>query len=132
MRHIFIVWQYWETNSVGHWTAFPDITDTFVCLSETQTCIPDYNTRQLQRCVILLYDRTSENTQVDQARKYLFAKGRQLDRIAPTWVALLEHVRRAAFQAGHTWGQSLVAQQQLPSQSHWGWTKDSSDQWIPF
>ena len=69
---------------------------------------------------------------VDTARKHLFAKGRQLDRIPPSKAALIEHVKRAAYQAGHVWGQSCVAQQNLPNPSDWGWTKEASDRWVPF
>ena len=46
----------------------------------------------------------------------LFAKGsRTLENIPPTQGALLQHVKRAAFQAGHVWGQALQSQQELPS-----------------
>jgi len=56
---------------------------------------------QLERFVILLYDKTSECTYVNEARKVLFTKGRQIDRIPPTKAALKEHVKRATYQAGH-------------------------------
>lgn len=62
-------------DGIGKRAAFPDITGTFVCLSETLTCISDDNMRPLQRHVIPLYDRTSECSQIDQARKNMFAKG---------------------------------------------------------
>lgn len=117
----------WDT-----WTAFPEITETFISLSSMPLSISDENMNKLQRFVILLYDRTSQCTQVNQSRKLLFAKGRQLDRIPPTEAALSEHVKRATYQAGFCWGQALVAQQQLPSPGDWGWEKSSDDQWVPF
>lgn len=117
----------WDT-----WAAFPAITGTFVSLSEMPAGITDENLRHLERFVILLFDRTSDCVHVDTARKHLFAKGRQLDRIPPTKAALIEHVKRAAYQAGHVWGQSCVAQQNLPNPSDWGWTKEASDRWVPF
>ena len=65
--------------------------------------------KHLQRLVILLYDRTSQNKQVDHCRKLLFAKGRQIDHIPPTEAALKEYVKRAVYQAGCCWGQTLDA-----------------------
>ena len=75
--------------------------------------LSDENMNKLQRFVILLYERTSHCTQVDQCRKLLFAKERQLNHIPPTEAVLREHVKRAAYQA----------QQQLPSPGEWGWKK---------
>ena len=47
-------------------------------------------------------NRTSSKTSVNDARKQLFAqKGRALDAIPPTRAALVEHAKRAAYQAGH-------------------------------
>mgnify|MGYP001291673671 CR=1 FL=1 len=85
----------------------------------------------LQKYVVLLYERTSGCHAVNEQRKALFAKGRQLDRIPPTEAALKEHVKRAAYQGGHVWGQSLVPMQTLPSPEHWGWSKVDQG-WIPF
>ena len=86
----------------------------------------------LQRFVLLLYDRTSECTRVDLCRKLLFAKGRQIDRIPPTEAALKEHIKRAVYQAGYCWGQSLALHQHLPSPGEWGWEKRSDNHWTPF
>jgi hypothetical protein len=42
----------------------------------------------LERFVVLMYDKTSEKTKVDDARKQLFSqKGRSLDSIPPTRVS---------------------------------------------
>ena len=68
--------------------------------------------KHLQRFVILLYDRTSQSTQVDHSRKVLFARGRQIDGIPPTEATLKEHVKRAVYQAGYCWGQTRVANQE--------------------
>ena len=79
----------------------------------------------LERFVVLMYDRTSSKTSVNDARKQLFAqKGRALDAIPPTGAALVEHVKRTAYQAGHCWGQVLVSSPVLPSPQEWGWTMD--------
>ena len=79
-----------------------------------------------------MYDKTSELTEVNLARKALFTKGRQLDHILPTEAALIEHTKRASYQAGYIWGQALVAQQHIPSPNEWGWTNDSNGNYIPY
>ena len=38
--------------------------------------------------------------------------------------ALVEHTKRAAYQAGHCWRQALVPSRVLPSPQEWGWTMD--------
>ena len=61
--------------------------------------VSDEQMSQLERFAVLLYDKTSECTQVNQARKLLFAKGKQIDGILPTKAALKEYVKRATYQA---------------------------------
>jgi len=51
---------------------------------------------------------------------YLFFR---FESLPPTQAALTEHIKRAAFQSGHCWHQSLQAQQNLPAASDWGWKK---------
>ena len=63
-----------------------------------------------------MYDRTSNKTSVNETRKQLFAqKGRAYDAIPPTRAAVLQHTNRAAYQAGHCWGQELTPSLDLPS-----------------
>lgn len=45
-------------------------------------------------------------------------KGRQLDQIPPTKAALLQHVRRAVYQAVHCWGQMLIPTPELHHQTN--------------
>jgi len=59
-------------------------------------------------------------------------KRKQIDRIPPTKATLKEHVKRTMYQAGHIWGQTLTAEQQLPNPGDWGWTKNANDEWAPF
>jgi len=55
-----------------------------------------------ERFVVLMYDRTSELQGADAARRCLFSKkSKEIENIPPTAAALLEHTKRAAFQAGH-------------------------------
>jgi len=50
--------------------------------------------------------------------KQLFSqKGRPIDGIPPTQVAIVGHTKRAAYQAGHIWAQMFVTVPNLPSPS---------------
>ena len=44
-----------------------------------------------------------------------------MENIPPTRAALLQHTKRALFQAGHIWGQTLLANYEVPSPADWGW-----------
>ena len=85
----------------------------------------------LERFVVIMYSRTAPHQDVNTARQSMFSQGtRSIESIPPTQAALAQHVRRAAFQAGHVWGRSLDSIQELPTASDWGWLK-SSDGWVP-
>ena len=84
----------------------------------------------LERLVLLMYDRTSDIMEVNEARKQLFAhKGRTLENIPPTQAALKQHIKRACYQA-NIWNQSLISEPELLNPSDWGWTKHTSG-WQP-
>ena len=79
----------------------------------------------IQRFVILMYSRTSEFEKVNDARLDMFFKNTQdVQTIPPTSNALLQHTRRAIFQAG-VWSRCLEPQQNLPSPEEFGWKKTS-------
>jgi len=70
-----------------------------------------------------MYCRTSSNFTVNQERKELFTSlNRSIENIPPTSAALTQHVLRATYQAGHSWGQALIDVVDLPSPVKWGWT----------
>ena len=118
----------WET-----WKVFSEVTAAFGVLSlvpteeDIQAVMP-----VLERFVVLMYDKASSSTGIDEARKELFTrKGRSIDLIPPTSAAFLQHVKRSAYQAGHIWGQTLVAAPVLPSPYDWGWIKGPTNLWEP-
>ncbi|KAE8738583.1 hypothetical protein FOCC_FOCC015929, partial [Frankliniella occidentalis] len=74
----------------------------------------------LEQFVLVMYD----------SRLQLFTNGRQMDNIPPTEDALQLHGRRAAFQGGFIWAQSLQKQPNVPSPADWGWTKTDNG-WQP-
>ena len=58
---------------------------------------------------------------MNQARKDLFAqKGTTIELIPPTQAALIQHVKRATYQAGYCWSQSCIAAPEMPSPFVWG------------
>ena len=72
--------------------------------------------KELERFTILLYDRTSTSTCINETRQLLFTrKGRQMQGLPPTKAALEQHIKRAVLQGVHDWGV-------LPSPGDWGWT----------
>lgn len=114
------------------WNIYPDVTYAFLALSYCPSDISKPCMDRLERFVILLYDRTSGEKDINMARKQLFAqKGRPLENIPPTRAALLQHTRRAAYQAGYCWGQATVPSPILPSPQHWGWTMVNGE-WQPY
>ena len=87
----------WET-----WNQFDDVTKAFHSISEVPTEIEEESITLLERIVILFYDRTSQQTNIDKARKELFTKkGRIIENIPPTKGALIQHIKRAVLQGGH-------------------------------
>ncbi|CAC5371326.1 unnamed protein product [Mytilus coruscus] len=73
----------------------------------------------LERFVVAMYDRFSDIYKIDKARLELFVrKQRSYDSIPPTEVALIQHVRRAAYQAGCIWGQSTIYLMETESPSN--------------
>lgn len=98
-------------------------------LSSYPTSICDEDISMLERFVILMYDRSSSATDIDSVRLDLFArKQRAYDAIPPTRAALVEHVKRAAYQAGCIWGQCTEKEMTTESPSDWGW-KECDGQW---
>ncbi|KAK3864916.1 hypothetical protein Pcinc_029430 [Petrolisthes cinctipes] len=98
-------------------------------LSQNPSTVSDTDMQQLEKFVILMYDRSSAATSVDEARLDLFArKQRSYNSIPPTEAALREHARRAAYQAGIIWSQATITRPDLSSPAHWGWIKNG-DAW---
>jgi hypothetical protein len=86
---------------------------------------------ETERYVVLLYSRTSEHTDVNEAKKYLFYCNRKPENIPPSRATLLQHVKSAAYQAGYVLGQALKANQTRPSPSEWSWKLDSERILVP-
>lgn len=113
------------------WKVFPALTPILKVL-KTPDDITEESLAVLERFVVLLYNRTSSLTKVNEVRQELFSKkSRSLDSIPPTRAALEQHIRRAVYQGGYVWGQTLLRQPVLPSPSDWGWQRQN-DLWSPY
>ena len=89
-----------KKTAMNTWNSFPEVTTAFLSLGNTPPVVDDMYMGPLERFMVLLYDRTSAQTAVNDARKQLFVKkGRQFDAIPPTRAALLEHSKHAVLQA---------------------------------
>ena len=109
-----------KQSAWGLWNVFPQLTDVISALMARPEGVED-SMAVIERFVTLLYDRTSNLMQVNDARKDLFSrKSRSLDKIPPTGAALLQHTKRAVYQAGHIWSQADVTEPVIPSPSAWG------------
>ena len=85
---------------------------------------------QLERFVVVMYDRTNECLEVNEARKQLFIQNSiTLETIPPTKAALEQHIKCVSYQA-RFWSQALVQNSQLPSPSDWEWIKKEGE-WHP-
>ena len=112
--------------------AFNEVTETFHSLSCAPSDITESDFTVIERYIILMYDRTSDQKEVNGARQHLFTKrNRSIENIPPTKATLKEHIKRAVYQGGHVWGQACVPSPLLPDPSDWGWTRNAKDQWEP-
>ena len=88
------------------WGAFNEVTAAFQALNNAPTVdVVDEMIPILERCVTVVYDRTSTCMEVNDVRRNLFTrKGRDIEAIPPTSDALHQHAKRSTYQAGHCWG----------------------------
>jgi hypothetical protein len=114
------------------WRVYPEVTNSFNELSRSNDTISVENAASVERFSILLYDRTTQLSDINDVRKDLFTrKGRfKHENLPPTKAALTEHTKRAVYQGGHVWGQAICPQMRLPSPEEWGWTKTDNG-WEP-
>ena len=74
-----------------------------------EVSVEDSFLQDLEKFVVIMYDRPSDVTTVNEARLDLYArKQRQYDLIPPTQAALKEHAKRAAYEAGYVWGHAGI------------------------
>jgi len=112
------------------WKICDEVTSAFCTLASNPDPKSSDKLEVLECIVVLMYDQTSTEIKVNEAQKQLFSqKSRPIDGIPPTQAALVEHTKRAAYQAGHVWAQMFVAVPNLPSPSEWGWVQTANGGW---
>jgi hypothetical protein len=114
------------------WNMFEQVTQSLLNLAAAPAEIQLTELQTIQRFTVLFYSRTCGLATVNEARKHLFAQGsRSLENIPPTEASLLEHCKRATYQGGHIWSQTLKLHPVLPSPLEWGWKKTENG-WDPY
>ena len=85
------------------WMAFEGVTDTFVYLASHPFEPLDSNCEnfcKIERLIVLVYEKTSTSLSINQTRRELFClKNVTMERMPPTQNALLQHTKRAVYQA---------------------------------
>ena len=114
------------------WCSMPHLKPLFAKLSRAPSHLTAQDFEELERFVIIMYQRTSTASHVNEARKKLFIQRYKMENIPPTLDALEQHVKRAVYQAGHIWGQSLIGYPEVPSPESWGWERVTNESsWTP-
>jgi hypothetical protein len=115
----------------GAWLSYPEVTQAFNFIARNPFTMVNFDSdhfQTLERFVVILYDKTSAIEVVNEARMELFChKARSMEKIPPTRHALIEHTKRATFQAG-IWTTCHLHQQQTPPAEEWGWEEDKDTQ----
>lgn len=117
------------------WKCYPDVTEVFTHMALNPYIHLDYGSRYfqiLERFTVILYNKTSILESVDEARMELFCHGNKtMEKLPPTKAALLQHSKRAVYQAS-VWTTGDRAKQNRPSPEGWGWTWDDDiKSWTP-
>ena len=85
----------------------------------------------IERYTVVLYDRSSECSGVDECRRVLYTKkNRAIENIPPTANALLQHTKCAALQA-HICMSCLMSTAHAYDPLNWGWTKSVDGNYEP-
>ncbi|KAK3917822.1 Chromosome-associated kinesin KIF4 [Frankliniella fusca] len=119
-------WGAWDSKDLELTQAFKSLA------SPTENVLSEATMSALERFVVTMYGAQGITSHVDPAREHLFATdGKPLLHIPPTYGVLVQHTRRAAYQAGQIWGRSLQTDwKNLPSPVGWGW-KGTPGSWLP-
>ena len=85
--------------------------------------------KSLERFTVVLYDKTSQLSSVNEARRQLFCQRDKsmMEALPPTQAALEQHIKRAVYQ-GSIWATADQPLQQAPSPHEMGWTRDKDTQ----
>ena len=107
----------WKKSAWEAWNCYPEATDAFVSLYAVNDAVDQATMTILEHFVIIMYNRTSECTDLDSSRKYLFTKkSRQV--VSPTHIKCIH----AARQTNHLSSCSLLGSVfAKPAHKTWSW-----------
>ena len=91
------------------WCSMPHLATVFSRLARAPSQVSPDDLNEIERYVVLLYQRTSALSHVNEARKQLFAQNRKMENIPPTLHAHEQRVKRAV----------LPVMAQLGTVTHW-------------
>ena len=110
----------------------PHLATVFSWLVHAPSQVSPNDLNEIERCDVLLCQRTSALSHVNEARKRLFAQNRKMENIPPTLHALEQHGEGTVYQAGHIWGQSLIGEPEVPLPDSMDWKRVTDDSsWTP-
>ena len=100
------------------WCSMPHLATVFSRLARAPSQVSPDDLNEIERYVVLLYQRTSSLNHVNEARKQLIAQNRKMENIPPTLHAPEQHVKRPVYQAGHIWDSHSLESQKFHRQIH--------------
>lgn len=114
------------------WMKYRAVDEAFHGIPTTEALSIEHNLFMvLQRFVVLMYDQSSQATDVNECRRLLFTKkNRAIESIPPTADALLQHFKRASLQA-YVWNASLQQSSINYSPLLFGWTQSCEGRYEP-
>jgi len=112
------------------WQAFEEVTETLAYLaSDSFKSLDDCeHFHKIERLIVIVYDKASTSHSINQTRKELFCLKSATMEMSPTRNALLQHTKRAVYQAS-IWATSTEQQQEIPSPAKFAWEKVASG-WV--
>ena len=109
------------------WCSMPTRATVFSRLARAPSQVSSDDLNEIEIYAVILYQRTSALSRVNEAMKQLFVQNRKMENIPPTLLALEQHVQRTVYQAGHIWRQSLNREPKVPSSDSWGCKRITDD-----
>ena len=104
IHDVFCFIHAWDT-----WNVYPEVTAAFEGLTKMHGHLTEKAQSQIERFVILVYDRTSDVLEINKARKELFTKkSRSLENLPPTQAALHKQFNPRTGQRPYVWKVSSV------------------------
>ena len=83
-----------KKTAFNTWKLFTEVTAAYEDLLHMQENIGDSPISALQHFVVLMYDRTSDIAEVNEARKHV----KNLENLPPMFPSLEQHIKRVCYQ----------------------------------